>query len=246
MSITLSGKTLSALCTHFRNLGKAPEVLGCSKTRNPTASVVVSLEHVNGARMLVLKGSDGSTMTSPLLGVDAANAPAGLLSLLAGCQTSSPAQDDIRAALVAEYADHDATRAQLAAVTAKLEALAKAKPVPAVAPIVQRLQEAKAEHGSLLDAIVAETAKPAQVAQASAVAVKVAPAVRTDVETLVELEGRADVEIESRSGRPFRVTFKPRGEGRAVQGVGVADSLKARGFAYSGKLSVGGRLVWER
>lgn len=244
MSITLSGKTLSALCTHFRNLGKAPEVLGCSKTRNPTASVVVSLEHVNGARMLVLKGSDGSTMTSPLLGVDAANAPAGLLSLLAGCQTSSPAQDDIRAALVAEYADHDATRAQLAAVTAQLEAVTKAK--PAAAPIVQRLQEAKAEHGSLLDAIVAETAKPAQVAQASAVAVKVAPAVRTDVETLTELEGRADVEIESRSGRPFRVTFKPRGEGRAVQGVGVADSLKARGFAYSGKLSVGGRLVWER
>lgn len=141
----------------------------------------------------------------------------------------------------------------LATVQELTTALGKAKAAPA-APIKARLDAAKADHGSLLDAIVAETAsakaKPAapQVAQVQQQpkAAPVAVAAAAAVETLQELEGRADVELESVANRVVRVVFLPVGGLRGRQGLGIADALKARGFRYDGKASVNGRLVWVR
>jgi hypothetical protein len=163
--------------------------------------------------------------------------------------------DASRAALCALRDERDNLLATVEDLTSAL-ARATSKPLAAVAPIKARLDAAKADHGSLVDACIAETvaqaapkAKPAPAVVApvaAPVVAAVAVAAAAAVETLQELEGRADVELESMGSRVVRVTFLPIGGLRGRQGSGVADALKARGFRYDAKASAGGRLVWVR
>lgn len=312
MSLRITSRALCALSTHARNVAKAAEVLGALKAKPKTTHADVSVEHRQGCRFLCFRGSDGSTLDLPLMGLDAETLDAGALSLAVGLESVAKATgsnasarvDDgelvrLRAALAESAKEASDTRkelmkvrgvgtssnalvasnalleranrelhaaneerAQLLATVEELTAAlakANAKPAPAVAPIKARLDAAKADHGSLLDAIVAETAKakPARVQvaperQAAPVATIAATVTaeavdKAALEVLAELEGRSDVETETVGGRVVRVTFKPVGHLPPRQGKGVADSLKARGFAYDAKASkAGGQLVWVR